>query len=182
MINRNEAISRIRKALKARSGKAWSVRGGRGTAWGWIDVDAPPRRRNEHHLMSDDDRAELAGLFGLDAAHHQGLAISPDARDDYVARAETTTPGYRPETDGAAGMPHKYPENHRPLAERRATTENIADLPQELAKANDRVDILRAILATLLDAIASDPVTAISPDHPISKAVHDAARVLDATS
>lgn len=44
-MDRNEAIDRIRKGLRRRSGKAWTVRGGRGTAWGWIRVEAPPRRR-----------------------------------------------------------------------------------------------------------------------------------------
>lgn len=88
MIERNEAIARIRKALKARSGKSWSVKGGRGTAWSWIDVDAPPRRRNEHDNMNDSDHAELNRLFGLDDIHNQGLMISPEARDEHVARAE----------------------------------------------------------------------------------------------
>ncbi len=47
-IDRDEAIARIRTALKRRSGKAWSVTGGRGTAWGWITVEAPPARRTKH--------------------------------------------------------------------------------------------------------------------------------------
>lgn len=44
ILDRNEAIARIKKALKERSGKSWSVTGGRGTAWGWIKIDAPPKR------------------------------------------------------------------------------------------------------------------------------------------
>lgn len=43
-MERNEAIAAIRTALKARSGKAWSVTGGRGTAWGWITISVPPSR------------------------------------------------------------------------------------------------------------------------------------------
>lgn len=43
--DRDDAIQLIREALKKRSGKAWSVTGGRGTAWGWINVTAPPKRR-----------------------------------------------------------------------------------------------------------------------------------------
>ncbi len=35
-MDRDEAIKRIRAALKRRSGKLWSVTGGRGTSWGWI--------------------------------------------------------------------------------------------------------------------------------------------------
>jgi hypothetical protein len=45
---RSEVISTIRKALKERTGRPWSVKGGRGTGWGWIDVQAPPRRRIGH--------------------------------------------------------------------------------------------------------------------------------------
>lgn len=44
-IDRDEAIKRIRAALKRKTGKSWSVSGGRGTAWAWIRVQAPPRRR-----------------------------------------------------------------------------------------------------------------------------------------
>ena len=45
LVGRNETIKAIRKALRARSGKSWSVTGGRGTAWGWLTIDAPPARR-----------------------------------------------------------------------------------------------------------------------------------------
>lgn len=43
-IGRDEAIEAIRNGLKRRSGKQWSVTGGRGTAWGWIKISVPPRR------------------------------------------------------------------------------------------------------------------------------------------
>jgi hypothetical protein len=42
--DRNATIAAIRKALKARSGKSWSVRGDRGSAWGWIRISLPPKR------------------------------------------------------------------------------------------------------------------------------------------
>jgi hypothetical protein len=113
-MDRDEAIARIRKALKARSGKAWSVKGGRGTAWGWIDIDAPPARRtaefikkpdsNTHSMedyeevdtgkpnghMSPNDRALLSSLLGLERVHHQGISIPAghDFYNEYVARAE----------------------------------------------------------------------------------------------
>ena len=59
-MDRNETIKRIRTALRKRSGKAWSVKGGRGTAWGWIQIDAPPSRRNfDGYQMSPSDRAQL---------------------------------------------------------------------------------------------------------------------------
>lgn len=53
-MDRNEAIKRIRTALQKRSGKAWSVTGGRGTAWGWLTIDAPPARRTWHFEIRDD--------------------------------------------------------------------------------------------------------------------------------
>jgi len=113
MIDRNEAIARIRKALKVRSGKAWSVTGSRGTAWGWINIDAPPARRTWHFEtgpdgkrvdnpkeindpsrtfghMSPDDREELARLLDETTVHHQGVSVSPDAREYYVLAAEST--------------------------------------------------------------------------------------------
>lgn len=39
-----DVCKRIKAALKARSGKDWSVKRGRGTAGGWITIDAPKAR------------------------------------------------------------------------------------------------------------------------------------------
>jgi len=93
-ISRDEAIQIIRKALKVRSGKAWSVKGGRGTSWGWIDISSPPARCNEFGSMSEADRLELAQLLGLDVVHHQGVQVAASLkhRNEYVARAEGRTP------------------------------------------------------------------------------------------
>lgn len=120
-MERDETIKRIRAALKRRSGKQWSVTGGRGTAWGWINIDAPPARcrwksrikpgRNEwsaerddweeydagipgQGYMSPDDRAELAKLLGLTTVHCQGVSIaaSNDYWQEYIDRAEGRTP------------------------------------------------------------------------------------------
>jgi hypothetical protein len=98
-LDRTEAITRIRQALRTRSGKAWSVSGDRGTAWGWIRISAPPRRlvgpngetagAGRYHL-SEADRAELSELLGEDV-HHQGVSIPASGayRRAYVERAET---------------------------------------------------------------------------------------------
>lgn len=65
-VSREEAITAIRSALKRRSGKTWSIRGGRGTAWGWLTITAPPKRCNESGYMTDEDCAELGKLLGKD--------------------------------------------------------------------------------------------------------------------
>lgn len=93
-LGRDEAIKRIRTGLLKRSGKAWSVTGGRGTAWGWIHISAPPRRRVSYS-MTPEDAAELGALLGFDGStHHQyvGVAASSDHYAEYVARAEGRTP------------------------------------------------------------------------------------------
>lgn len=115
---REEAIGRIKRALQARSGKPWSVTGGKGTAYGWLRIDVPPKRRTWHrrakpgnpHLlpggldqwdfvndpsksfghMGPEDKAELAKLLGLSHVHDQGVLI-PDSSDfycEYIQRAE----------------------------------------------------------------------------------------------
>jgi hypothetical protein len=43
-MDRDETIKQIKTALQRRSGKTWSVTGGRGTDWGWITITAPPKR------------------------------------------------------------------------------------------------------------------------------------------
>jgi hypothetical protein len=116
-LTRDTVIARIRKALKARSGKVWSVTGGRGTAYGWITIDAPPKRKTSHHILKDGlsdgpgnyddvdtgipgghmtlaDRAELARLLGKESIHFQSESIpaSSDYRREYLDRAEGRTP------------------------------------------------------------------------------------------
>lgn len=71
---RNETIAAIRKALRERSGKAWSVTGGRGTAYGCLSISAPPARSVDYGL-SDADRAELSQLLGVDV-HRQGHSVA----------------------------------------------------------------------------------------------------------
>lgn len=105
VFTRDEAIRRIRTALKARSGKTWSVTGGRGTGYGWITIDAPPARRTAnfdggprtsdfHGYMTLEDRAELARLLSVENVYAQGINIpaSHDYRREYVDRAEGRTP------------------------------------------------------------------------------------------
>jgi len=95
--DRNETIAILKAELKRRSRKVWSVTGGKGTAWGWITITAPPKRCNEFGSMTEDDRAELAALLGFEnvaAVHHQGASIAASRayRAEYIARAEGRTP------------------------------------------------------------------------------------------
>lgn len=120
-LDRNETIKRIKSALQKRSGKAWSVTGGRGTAWGWITIDAPPSRRTWGHRLkagapsgsneredyeeydtgkpdgycSPAERKELGDLLGFSGpVHCQGVSIaaSSDYYREYLDRAEGRTP------------------------------------------------------------------------------------------
>jgi hypothetical protein len=87
--DRDEAIRLIREGLKKRSGKEWSVKGGTGTAWGWIRISSPPARRVNNN-MTEADMAELGKLLDLGKpAHHQGesVAASPGHRVEYIDRA-----------------------------------------------------------------------------------------------
>lgn len=94
-LDRDTTIARIRAALRRRSGRAWSVTGGRGTAWGWIRISSPPARRVDYGYMSDADRAELGALLGLDGpVHPQGESIpsGSDYYSEYIDRAEGRPP------------------------------------------------------------------------------------------
>ena len=74
--SREAVIARIRTALQRRSGKQWSVGGGAGTAYGYIQIDVPPARRRFNEAgtgpaeegtgySSTEERTELARLLGL---------------------------------------------------------------------------------------------------------------------
>ena len=43
--DRSATIREIRDALRRRTGRSWSVTGGRGTGAAWLHIDAPPARR-----------------------------------------------------------------------------------------------------------------------------------------
>ena len=92
-MDRKEAIAAIRKNLKARSNSPWSVRGGTGTAWGWVRIMAAPRACPDG-FMNAQQRAELATLLGLDSVHQQGenIMASADARQEFVQRSAGQTP------------------------------------------------------------------------------------------
>lgn len=93
-LDRAGAILEIRRGLRQRSGKAWSVSGGTGTAWGWITITAPPARRGPCDDMTDEDAAELAVLLGLRHVGKGGELVpsSSDYRAEYVDRAHGRTP------------------------------------------------------------------------------------------
>lgn len=95
-LDRDTTIARIKAALKQRSGRQWSVTGGRGTAYGWIAIKPVNKYlTGDFGYMTDEDCKLLADLLGLDKPiHHQGVSIPAGSayRREYVDRAEGRTP------------------------------------------------------------------------------------------
>jgi hypothetical protein len=94
-ITRDQAIQRIKTALKKRSGRPWSVTGGRGTAWGWIHIKPFKKYADQYGNLTPEDQVYLGKLLGLDRpVHCQGESIpaSWKYRAEYVDRAEGRTP------------------------------------------------------------------------------------------
>ncbi len=85
---RDETIKQIRQALKNRTGRTWSVTGGRGTSWGWINITAPPRRM-DGWAMSAADQLTLSDALDK-TVHHQGESIpaSNAHYQEFIERAE----------------------------------------------------------------------------------------------
>ena len=83
-LHRNTVAKRIRTALKHRSGKAWSVTCGRGTAWGWITI----------HSRTDEECEELGRLLGLERPTygHESIPAGHDYYREYIDRAEGRAP------------------------------------------------------------------------------------------
>ena len=76
-MDRNDTIREIRNALKRRSGKAWSVTGGRGTAWGWITISAPPARCTWRERQIAGSMGRDPGDFELYDSGEPGRCMSP---------------------------------------------------------------------------------------------------------
>jgi len=104
--DRNKVIVDIKRALKRRSGRAWSVTGGKGTAYGWITIKSLPSERTanldgtaphehpEFGYMTLADREQLAQLLGLERIHAQGESIPAGYNyyREYLRRANGQTP------------------------------------------------------------------------------------------
>lgn len=91
----DRAIKEIRVALRARSGRTWSVKRGTGTSYGWITIHVPPAHQGRFDEMSPQDAAALGTLLGLGhPAHHQGVNVPASSayRAEYVARAKGEKP------------------------------------------------------------------------------------------
>lgn len=101
--DRDITIARIKAALKRRTGHSWSVTGGRGTAWGWINVTTPPAHQRKHGRtdMSPGECKALARILGLDCVHCQGWSIpaQSDFRKDAIQRAERGLSAITPTPD-----------------------------------------------------------------------------------
>lgn len=92
------AIKAIRAGLQARSGKAWSVKRGTGTGYGWIRISPPPARLDGYQATEADAR-ELCDLLGFEVRDDRwqnfrsvSVVDAGDYRTEYVDRAEGRTP------------------------------------------------------------------------------------------
>jgi hypothetical protein len=85
-----EAIKRIKTALKQRSGKEWSVTNSRGTAYGWLTIDAPPKRRTWQDIQTDSPEPPCPGAIyrGCDC-------VTPYRQIEEEIVAEGEEPSYR---------------------------------------------------------------------------------------
>lgn len=88
--SRNAVMARIKKALRERSGRTWSVTCGRGTACGWLTISVPPSKLTADGYISKDDQAQLAALLGLRSVHQQGVSVASSSAHyvEFIDRAE----------------------------------------------------------------------------------------------
>ena len=80
-MDRKPVIKRIKTALQKRSGKAWSVTGGKGTAWGWLTIDAPPKRQTSRYLV-------LPGMSGDYPEHYEKTRTDTSEPGGYITEAD----------------------------------------------------------------------------------------------
>lgn len=98
-VDRASAIAAIRASLRQRSGKPWSVRGGRGTTWGWITISAPSARMVGYR-MSAEDSIELGNLLDLLNPPYQQVAVPASSAH------------YREYMNRAAGLPYSVAQQY----------------------------------------------------------------------
>jgi hypothetical protein len=87
--DRNAVAKEIRRLLRTRSGKDWSITGGRGSGYGWLRIEAPPKRRvfNEANpAYNHSDSPTWQAEEGIDPY----LDVEPAAgeKGDYTSKAD----------------------------------------------------------------------------------------------
>lgn len=86
-LSRTQLCRAMAKALRERSGKTWSVKGGRGTAYGWLRITAPPSRRDESGRMTAEDASELGSLLGFGRpSYGESIPAGNDYWQEYADR------------------------------------------------------------------------------------------------
>jgi hypothetical protein len=78
----------LRKLLRARTGRDWSVTRGKGTAYSWCRINAPKARTVEHGYLSVEDQVVLGSVLGQWVGT-QGESIRTEAgvRGWYILKA-----------------------------------------------------------------------------------------------
>jgi hypothetical protein len=126
--DRDVAIKRIREALKRRSGKAWSVKGDRGTAWGWIHISCPPARLGCARLhvfeMEGGTVCRDCGMHYLDVRRnvHEGCALHACTADCFRSYI---TPEDRAELKALMGLENVHQQGISIMASTDAYIEHI---------------------------------------------------------
>ncbi len=77
----------LRKILKIRTGRTWSVKVGRGTAYSWIDVTSPPARQEGYYMSADDESLLSAVLNEATGQQHVSIPPTSGFRHSYLLRA-----------------------------------------------------------------------------------------------
>lgn len=86
---------RIKAALRARSGKDWSVTRGRGTAGGWISIDVPKARKScslDHQWGEDGRICRHCGLDWITARSSHSPITCPGHDCDDACRHNAISP------------------------------------------------------------------------------------------
>lgn len=88
----SSTAARIKRALRGRTGRSWSVSRGRGTVYGWLYITAP-KERLVHGEVSAEDRRLLSEALD-ESVGHQGVTIPSSTAYyvEYIDRAEGRPP------------------------------------------------------------------------------------------
>jgi len=83
-----EACKILRRLLRERTGRDWSVTHSLGTAWSWMQIHAVPKRRGAFGYLTIEDQILLSAALGTHV-HTRGESMRPSSgsRGIYVFRA-----------------------------------------------------------------------------------------------
>ncbi|MGA7861328.1 MAG: hypothetical protein WCB19_05670 [Thermoplasmata archaeon] len=82
---RKEVVKALNRRLREAGLNGLSAAGGKGTAWGWIDIRPKHNEGESYRTITPEESVKLAELFGGEPGRYRSNVVS-DEMDDWAVK------------------------------------------------------------------------------------------------